>query len=169
MSRPKRKILILGYARHGKDTVAEILRDDYAYRFVSSSMFVGERVCRPYLEARGITYASMDECFADRVNHRAAWHTAIAEWNQADPTRLAQELFEVADIYVGMRSAREYQATKHLFDEIWWVDASGRGLPPEDKSSMNIVYEPDHMRWIDNNHTLARLCHNIADAMSSVG
>ena len=36
------KLLIIGHARHGKDTVAEILRDTHGYDFVSSSGMRGE-------------------------------------------------------------------------------------------------------------------------------
>jgi translation elongation factor EF-1alpha len=35
----KFKLLVIGHGRHGKDTVCEMLRDDYGYTFESSSKF----------------------------------------------------------------------------------------------------------------------------------
>jgi hypothetical protein len=154
---PKKKLLILGYARHGKDTVAEILRDEHGYNFTSSSYFCAEKVCRPYLAERGVHYASLDECYKDRVNHRADWYDAIAAFNAQDPTALSKGILEIGDIYVGMRNAREYAVAKDLFDEVWWVNSTGRGLPPEDKSSMDIVFDPNEMRLIENNGSVDEL------------
>lgn len=164
-----RKLLILGYARHGKDTVAEILRDTHGFTFISSSMFCAEKVCRPWLAERGVHYDSVEQCFEDRVNHRADWHQAIAEFNSNDLTKLSQGILEVADIYVGMRSAKEYAVAKTLYDDVWWVDALGRGLPPEDKSSMDIEYDPREMRLIDNNGNLNDLRLNIVRALCELG
>ena len=35
----KKKLLVIGHGRHGKDTVCEILRDEFGYTFESSSQF----------------------------------------------------------------------------------------------------------------------------------
>ena len=35
----RKKLLVIGHGRHGKDTVCEILRDKYGYSFESSSQF----------------------------------------------------------------------------------------------------------------------------------
>lgn len=157
--RQRRRILVVGHARHGKDTVAEILRDQHGMTFASSSWTLAEVCCRPYLAARGITYDSIDECYADRVNHRAAWHDAISEFNRDDPTSLARVILAKADIYVGMRSNREYRACLDagLFDAIWWVDASGRGVPPEPRDSCDIDFNPECMTLIDNSRCLLAL------------
>lgn len=163
------KLLILGYARHGKDTVAELLRDsDYGLKFVSSSYFLADKVCRPYLAERGVVYDTLEACYEDRVNHRAAWHDAIADWNHEDPALLAKEILKVADVYVGMRSDREYQVAKDLFDMIIWVDASERGLPPEDKSSMDIEFNENEMRWLSNNGTLEDLKDRIDEIITDL-
>lgn len=153
----KPRLLILGHARHGKDTVAEILRDRHGFEFRSSSYFVAEQVVRPELARRGIVYETLDECYADRVNHRATWRDIIADYNEADPSRLSAAILEVADVYVGMRTHRELVASYHLFDEVLWVDASERGVPPEGKDSMDIEYNPHLMLRIANGGTLADL------------
>lgn len=101
------RLLILGHGRHGKDTVAEILRDHHGMSFMSSSFAAAELVCRPYLDALGITYSTAEECYADRINHRAAWHDAIKAYNREDPARLAKDILADNDCYVGMRSNRD--------------------------------------------------------------
>lgn len=156
----KPRLLILGNARHGKDTVAELLRDRHGYTFVSSSYVCGEKAVRPALAERGIVYDSMADCYADRVNHRAFWYDTIAAYN-TPADRLAREVLKQADIYVGMRSGREYRVARPLFDAVLWVDASGRGLPPEPRSSMDIDYDIFDMERIDNGGDLDQLTRNV--------
>lgn len=155
MTRPK--LLILGHARHGKDTVAEMLRDDYGFDFMSSSEFVGREVM--WGNWGKYNYDSFKEMFADRSNHRAVWHDLIAEYNTPDKTKTAATMLSRGyDMYVGMRAKEEVDACikAELFDLIVWVDRSGH-LPHEDKSSMSIphLYKAD---WIiDNNDNLDEL------------
>lgn len=157
----KPKILILGHARHGKDTVAEMLRDRHGYSFCSSSLFAARKVIRPALEEVGVFYDSLEDCYADRVNHRAFWYDQICAYNAGGASRLAEEILVDHDMYVGMRSNDEYQASRKLFDVVLWVDASRRGLPPEDRSSMTIDYDPSRMSWLDNGGTLEDLEDNV--------
>lgn len=165
------RIVLLGHARHGKDTVAEMLRDRYGYRFESSSMFCAEKVLMPYFNGlpshRG--YASVEECFEDRVNYRDVWFQQIELYNYPDRSRLAREMFERNDVYVGMRSKRELAACRNagVVDLVVWVDASDR-LPPEDSSSCTV--EP----WmadlvVDNNGTLEELALNVFQLVEGQG
>lgn len=157
--RPRKpRVLVLGWMRHGKDTVAEFMRDNHGYTFESSSYFLADRVVRPALsEKYGIEYPNLDACYEDRVNHRAKWRDIIAEYNGDDPSLLARSILEVSDCYVGMRTHREYVASRELFDAIVWVDASRRGLPPEPRDSMDIVFDPEWMHRIENGGALAYL------------
>jgi predicted HAD superfamily Cof-like phosphohydrolase len=158
-----KRIILLGHGRHGKDTVAEILRDDYGLKFQASSVFCAERVMMPYFNGlqSHIGYASVEDCFDDRHNHRATWFDQIEAFNYPDRTRLARELFKKNDIYVGMRSAKELQACKigRVADLIIWVDASDR-MPPEDASSCTVQpWMADYI--LDNNGSLEDLKTNI--------
>jgi hypothetical protein len=149
--------MILGYARHGKDTVAEILRDNLGLKFASSSFAAAEKVMRPFLAAKGITYNSLEECYADRVNHRQDWYEQIKAYNNPDGARLAREIYKDNDIYVGMRSEVELEAVRKegLYDYSIWVDRS-KHVAPESSASCSIT--PAMANWvIDNNGTLEQL------------
>ena len=153
----KLKLMILGYARHGKDTVAEILRDNLGLKFASSSFAAAEKVMRPFLAAKGITYNSLEECYADRVNHRQDWYEQIKAYNNPDGARLAREIYKDNDIYVGMRSEVELEAVRKegLYDYSIWVDRS-KHVAPESSASCSIT--PAMANWvIDNNGTLEQL------------
>ena len=138
MKRPK--LLIIGYARHGKDTVGEMLSEMHGFKFTSSSMFVAKEVM---WDNWGIAkYADFDEMYEDRVNHRVLWMEMISAYNTPDKTKTASTMIERGyDMYVGMRRQDELDACreKGVFDHVVWVDASDRH-PPE-TGSMDITME----------------------------
>lgn len=149
----KPRLLIMGHARHGKDTVCELLRDDYGYRFMSSSMFCAERVVLPAARAsdRMPFYANAVQCFEDRAHHRKFWFDAITAYNTPDKSRLGREIFESFDVYCGIRNAEEFEALKlaRAFDFAIWVDASERA-PSEGTDSCTVT--PNMADYVlDNN------------------
>jgi len=146
----KHKLAIIGYGRHGKDTVCDYLAEKYDYSFVSSSFFCAETVILPVLkEIYG--YKDVHDCYADRHNHRSEWFDLIAEYNKEDESRLCKEILEKHDIYCGLRRKEELQATidKKLCDFIIWVDASSR-LPKESEASCTVT--PEMADFIINNN-----------------
>lgn len=162
ISRPK--LMILGHARHGKDTVGEWFVKR-GYTFVSSSWFVCEKAVFPAMmranaKNYGLSqfpYANAREAFEDRANHRGFWYRAISDYNRPDAARLGKELFAEYDMYVGLRSARELHALRNAgaFDIAVWVDASER-CPQEPRSSCTVEpWMADYV--IDNNGTLEDL------------
>lgn len=162
------RFLILGHARHGKDTAAEYLRDKYGIEFRSSSLFLAETVVRPALECRGIAYPTLEACYADRVRHRALWREIIEDYNRDDGARLAKAILAESDCYVGMRTLREYEASRALFNVILWIDATGRGIPPESRDSMTITFDPGWMLRVDNGGTLEQLHEELDAVMMSL-
>jgi hypothetical protein len=144
------KLLIIGAARWGKDSMAEILHEEFNFKFKSSSQAAVEIFIYDELKNK-YGYKTPEECFEDRVNHRAEWYQLICEYNLEDKARLAKDILEHTDCYVGMRDSREIKECikQGLFDLIIWVDASKR-LPLESKDSFNIdINDADII--IDNN------------------
>lgn len=160
------KILILGHARHGKDTVAEILSSLLGLPFESSSMFMLKKIKPDLEQTLGIQYSSLEEAYEDRVNHRQLWKELISDYCSTDKGRLARELLEGNDIYAGMRCNQEYQASKHMFDLILWVDASPR-LKANDPT-MGIDYNYLEMYTVDNSGGRSKLLKNLAETVQMI-
>ena len=152
-------LLIIGHGRHGKDTVAEGLVERMpTLSFVSSSLFVAQTVVRGDLENIGIDYLTLEDCYEDRVNHREFWRYSIARYCNP-PERMAQEILADHDIYVGMRTRREFVAARPLFDEVIWVDRS-QILPPEPSCELT---EWDATYYFNNNFGAEDLVHELDD------
>lgn len=153
----KLKLMILGYARHGKDTVAEILRDNLGLTFMSSSFAAAEKVMVPYFASKGVVYPDLAACYADRVNHRQEWFEQIKAYNTPDLAKLAREIYAENDIYVGIRNVDEFVAARDqkLFDYSIWIDRS-KHIAPEPLTS-NTITSDMATHIIDNNGTLEEL------------
>lgn len=132
------KLLIIGKARSGKDTLAEYFKKEFGFTFKSSS----EMACEIFLFDKlkdKYGYKTVEECVNDRVNHRAEWFDLIKEYNTPNESKLAKEILKRTDCYVGMRRKEELEACKKagLFDAIIWVDGRGE----EDSSSITVSKE----------------------------
>lgn len=167
--KPRHKFLIIGHARHGKDTLADMLCEDYGLKASSSSWFCAERVVQPYLAAKGIRYKSTEECFDDRHNRRAEWFGAIKAFNHPDLTALGRAIWAENDIYIGMRNKAEFHANRNanMFDVALWVDRSEH-LPGE--SHMSMTLEPWMANYVlDNNRGIDDLRRDLASLMRRLG
>lgn len=158
-SRPWPKILVIGHAQHGKDTVCEMLRDKYAFRFTSSSMFCAEHIIMPMFKP-GV-YATPYDCYKDRSNYRAFWYSAIQRYLSKDAARLGRAIFEQNDIYCGVRSETELNGIvqARLADHVIWVDASKR-KPLESPESCTVHPLMANI-VIDNNGTHEELVEEV--------
>lgn len=145
------KILILGHGRHGKDTAAEYLRDKYGLSFVSSSYACAE-ILKPVLDLIFGEH-TVEEHFNERHDHRELWKRLISLYNAADATALTKLILSKNDMYVGMRSLREFEHAAELFGHILWIDASARKDPDP---TMQISYTKG-MYGIDNNGPIRQL------------
>jgi hypothetical protein len=159
------KLLVIGFARHGKDTVCDILQNQYSYSFQSSSLFCADLFIYNTLKDK-YNYSSIEECFNDRHNHRKEWYDLIREYNRPDPARLGKKLFESYDIYCGLRNKAEFHALKNSgsFNYSIWVDRSDH-LPPESSDSISVApWMADYI--IDNNGSLKDLKFNVIALMT---
>lgn len=158
MKTDKPRLLVIGHARHGKDTVCELLVDRLGYQYKSSSMWAAEKFIFLRFQATFPgKYASVMECWLDRENHRKLWHDWIREYNEGDLSRMARGIYSEFDIYCGLRNREEYYAIleKCRPDHIIWVDACNR-LPREPANSFQLEYL-DASYFFDNNGTKSDL------------
>ena len=150
------KLLIIGHGRHGKDTVAAMLKEEFGLTHLASSeasstIFVFDALKEKY------GYVSVEECFNDRANHRAEWYDLICEYNADDQARLAKDIVERANVYVGMRSQAELDACieQGVFDAI--IGVMDPRKPLEDIGSMSINVEKYSDIMIYNDSTVEDL------------
>lgn len=146
------RLLIIGPARHGKDSLAEILNHNYGLKFISSSQACADIFIYDELKQK-YGYKTPEECFEDRMNRRQEWYELICGYNKDDKAKLAKEILKYNNTYVGMRDSAEIKEClkQGLFDLVIWVDASKR-LPMESSNSFNINLS-DADVIIDNNGT----------------
>lgn len=155
-----KNIFVMGHGGHGKDTVCEYLRDVYGLTFESSSHYA----CQTFLydQLKPVYgYQSIDECYADRHQHRAEWFDAIVAYNTPDLGRLGTELLAQYDVYCGIRNVEEFETLKArgLVNIAIWVDASER-LPLEPSDSITVTR--DHADYVlYNNDSLNALYRQI--------
>ena len=165
----KAKLLVIGHGRHGKDTVSEILCNDFKLSFISSSMFACKKFIYDDLKEK-YNYKSFEECYADRHNHRSEWYEAITNYCVEDPSKLGKDIFSEHDIYCGLRNVREFVSMKeqNVFDACIWVDRSEH-LPAESSESMTLTKDmADYV--IDNNSDLFNLgfhCRRVYNIIES--
>jgi len=156
-----KRILIIGHCRHGKDTVAEMIRDQFGLTFESSSVAAVRIFIYDALRGK-YGYKSPKQCFEDRINHRAEWFDLITEYNSTDKARLARGIVEHANIYVGMRSADEIDACIEagLFGMV--IGVYDPRKPQESPDSFNIDIWKHSDIVIPNSGTLYELRKRVA-------
>lgn len=156
----KKKICIIGHARHGKDTLAEMINQRYGYKSESSSQAASRLFLYDALKDK-YGYKTPEECFDDRVNHRAEWFDMICEYNKNYPGQLAADIMKSNDIYTGMRSNRELVACidDGIFDLVIGVFDPMKPLEPRDSFDIDIWGMSDII--IPNAGTLSNLVHRV--------
>jgi hypothetical protein len=161
------RLLIIGHARHGKDTVAEMINENFGLTFKSSSQAAAEIFINEALKEK-YGYESPEECFKDRVNHRAEWHDLICDYNRFDKALLAKGILETSDMYVGMRSDAEIEEclNQGLFDLIVGVYDPRKPHEPEDSFDINLFEKADLV--IPNGSTLEDLEYRVIDVFSKI-
>lgn len=154
----------MGYARHGKDTVAEMLAKHYRIKFTPSTKLAAEHIIYPLTRTK---YSSVKDCFNDRGNHREFWFKAIQKYNTPNKTNFISLVLSKSDIYCGLRCAQEFFAAKesNYFDYTIWVNANKR-KPPESAKSCSVRPKMANV-VLDNNTTKMALRKNLAYVMYS--
>ena len=140
----KNKILIIGHARHGKDTVAQMISDNTGLTFESSSVAAAKIFLYDALKDK-YGYSSFNECYEDRVNRRKEWHDLICEYNKEDKARLAKDILSINDMYVGMRSNEEVNKCLKdgIFDIVIGVFDPNKPLEPKESFDIDMFAMSD--------------------------
>jgi len=136
----KPKLMVIGNAEHGKDTLTEMLCDELHLDWASSSWVACELFIYDALKGE-YGYKSSMECWLDRRRSpemRARWAEEITAFNRTNITNMGRIIFERYQIYNGIRNYDECLALKKegLYDFAIGIDASGR-LPLEGSKSMD--------------------------------
>lgn len=135
------RLMVVGHARHGKDTFADMLCDlsNKIYKKRSSSECAIQYAIWPKLDeiypayfaeklrAHAIAWgfdSAYEELYENRFNYRDEWKQLICDYNKDDKTRLMKQLYATSNIYVGIRSKQEFYAGRDegIFDLSIWVD-----------------------------------------------
>jgi hypothetical protein len=156
-----KKLLLIGHARAGKDTVAEMLKELFGYTFESSSMAAARIFLYDALKDK-YEYKSPNECFEDRVNRRSEWFDLICQYNEQDKARLAKAIMSESDMYVGMRSNAELEAclSQNVFDLVIGVYNPNKPLEPASSFDIDFWGKADVV--IPNGGTLEDLRNKVA-------
>jgi len=137
------KLIIIGHARHGKDTVANKLAHNLGLENVNASTIACNEIIYPVLNS---FYSDPEECYNDRINNRELWYRLINHYCLVNGGHaFGFKVFEQSDIYAGVRDEDEHTAILNAA-ELYstypiitiWVDAARR-LPLEDEKSINIT------------------------------
>ena len=121
-------IYVIGHAQHGKTTVARCLAGMLDCSYADSSLWMADKVVRPYLaEKFDVHYETVEEAHRDRYKWREEWKASIAAYNAEDPAKLSREIFFENRIYCGCRTLAEYTAGRHELGAVSiFVDAYER-------------------------------------------
>jgi hypothetical protein len=132
------KLGIIGSARSGKDTMAELFKERFGLNYLSTSEAAAKIFIFDALKDK-YGYINHVECFEDRHNHRAEWYDLFCEYNKYDKAKLCRSIMSISDCYVGMRNRQEIKQCieEGLFDLVIWVDAAKR-IEMESADSFNV-------------------------------
>jgi len=145
------KLAISGPGQAGKGTVSQYISDNWGIRYQQSTSEAAAAVV-----FRDITkqYSTVEECWADRANHREEWGQIIADFNQPDGIGLYRQMAGQNDIFDGIRRRAELQKCKEvgLVDKVVWLN---RPNIPLDASLDYGDEEADYI--VDNSTTIEDL------------
>lgn len=119
------KILVVGHAQHGKDTVCEeIARATGLVNAGTTSVYLARFVAERDGVDEATAYANRRRSEADRMR----WRQIGDEIRRDDPAKLVRMAFAAGDVSGGCRGLPEIQAVRkeQLADLIIWVEAGLR-------------------------------------------
>jgi len=131
------KIILCGHSRHGKGECAAILESYYGLRSHSSSWVAKEQVyaLSPELQAK---YSNAWDAHKNRHEDRPIWYKAIQAINTPCKHTLADIVFELGDVYDGMRDREELRSCVNEYADLLTVWVFNPTVKAEESSSNSI-------------------------------
>lgn len=160
-------ILVIGLAGHGKDEFGKIIEKEFGMTYLSSSEFALNRGVFDHIwEHEGLSNRAHFWLYKD--NYRPQMFKAIEAYN-VPKSRLADEVFQYAHAYIGMRSRLEFNACceKELFDHVVWIDATERLGLTETVNSIQLTAE-DADTVLYNNGTKEQFITTVKDYINNI-
>ena len=131
-------IAIIGHGGHGKSTLADIIAKEHEISWIDTSLAAFNLFI--WKQLKGV-YKTKKDCLLDRVNNRQLWFDMISEFCKDDPSALITHIDKYFNMVVGIRSRREFDASKHLFHLVIGVWREGYDLDPT--FELDIVKDSD--------------------------
>lgn len=152
-----KKLLVLGHAGVGKDTVCELLCETKQLVYKHTSMIAAKIVMQEF-EKLDIKYDSAKDCYEDRNKHRNFWFSTLREYNYKYANAFFTLATQESDIYCGMRDTAEFRAVLPEVRDVIYVKRDGILV---DKT-MRIACMRE-FTVLTNNGSLAELKEKVAD------
>lgn len=120
------RLALCGAGRAGKDTAALWLANNTTLQYKQSTSQAAAEVVFAQIAAI-YGYATVDEAFNDRHNHRDEWYDIIRKYNEPDGLRLYREMLPENDIINGIRDGKELLACQQtgIVDLSIWISRPG--------------------------------------------
>lgn len=133
------KLFVIGHKEHGKGQFCEIAQRIFGLTHMGTSAFNAQMMFNLMRDTHG--YTTVEECHADRKNHRELWFTEIRNFCGEVPHRVYSNILAEHNICEGARNRQEFESGRlhnATGDLIIWIDASER-MPLESSDSMELT------------------------------
>lgn len=138
------KIAILGYGRHGKDLVAEIVSKFTRLRYGGSTSWIA----LPYVAKALDVHQQI--AWDSRHDNRQFWYDFCNHLRRNDASFLVKKVLKAGDLVVGLRDKEEVVSLKrdNLVRATIWVDAS----PRIEAKDHTVAFGPEDCDMVLKNH-----------------
>ena len=155
-------ILIVGYTQSGKSTAARLLAEHWGCEWMGTSSAIMnylDQYCSGWAGGVLIDLKNKTPGVVQRML-RTFLRDVGNFIREQDPAALVKRCLAHANIVEGVRTVEEFEASKHLFDHIVWIDRPGveRGITDE-------LWESFVVKMVTNDGTEEQLLERLLAAL----